>query len=42
MRRLRLSPAPPGQSHARDRVKAAASSAATAVELVAAKARRRG
>lgn len=40
MRRLRLSPAPPGRSEPRDRVKAVASSAATAVERVVLRARR--
>ena len=41
LRKARISPAPPGRSVARDRVKAYASSAATAVELVAGRARRR-
>jgi hypothetical protein len=41
LRKANLKPAPPGRSVARDRVKAYASSAATAVELVAAKAKRR-
>lgn len=42
LRALHITPRPPGDSVARDRVKAYASSAATAVELAARKARHRG
>jgi hypothetical protein len=41
LRKVRLQPSPPGRSVARDKVKAYASSAATAVEMVAGRARRR-